>query len=79
MYVHAHIGVKVCVQCVQWLEPSHNLLLPPPPSTDHLQSKLVYFMMNIHTGPRTIYLTRVSGPGGHPGNMSVHLTTHIRT
>lgn len=25
---------------------------------DHLQSKLVYFMMNIHTGPRTIYLTR---------------------
>ena len=26
----------------------------------HLQSRVVYYLMNIHVLPRTIYLTRVS-------------------
>jgi 6-phosphofructo-2-kinase/fructose-2,6-biphosphatase 2 len=26
----------------------------------HIQSRIVYFLMNIHITPRTIYLTRVS-------------------
>ena len=28
-------------------------------SEGHLQSKIVYYLMNIHITPRTIYLTRV--------------------
>lgn len=27
----------------------------------HIQSRIVYYLMNIHITPRTIYLTRVSG------------------
>lgn len=28
----------------------------------HIQSRIVYYLMNIHITPRTIYLTRVSKP-----------------
>lgn len=27
----------------------------------HIQSRIVYYLMNIHITPRTIYLSRVSG------------------
>ena len=34
----------------------------------HIQSRVVYFLMNIHILPRTIYLTRVSdATDDHPG------------
>ena len=31
------------------------------PHSGHLQARLVYYLMNIHTQPRCIYLCRVSG------------------
>ena len=39
----------------------------------HLQSKLVYYLMNIHTQPRCIYLCRVSLPC--PCNYTVSLSS----
>jgi 6-phosphofructo-2-kinase/fructose-2,6-biphosphatase 2 len=33
---------------------------------DYLQSRIVYYLMNLHIRPRTVWLSRVSGSRGNP-------------
>lgn len=38
----------------------------------HIQSRIVYYLMNIHITPRTIYLTRVCPPTPYPSASAIH-------
>lgn len=47
---------------------------------DYLQSRIVYYLMNLHIRPRTVWLSRVSDPGSPlPGMLRSELLTFYST